>query len=459
MTSRSRRKRLIILPLVLITVSAGPQDRALAGPQDRAVTGAKDRSHAGPIEPPRRLSIEGAPGTRQVDNAFRRVRGQGDHVLQTQAAIPENIQLKRGSGVPEDDDAYYFKVETEPPPYDKIFNVGSEQYVLRKLERDFHARDPNQYFLLPAPEDRFDSVEGPTLGPSWFQNRQTGRGKDEPSERQGEMRIARGMGEFPTGSPPEAAINNETVGTPDMIVSVDIQLGRSQSAFGIVFRALDPNTWTDRVDQIKVNSFYYAILTGDSVTLGKSVAGVRTVLKTARIPEKLNVNLSITAAGEDIRVLRDDEEVLFVKEKGLDGEFIGLYGQSAIGSPVRFSNFMSMRYGGPYKPREFAQSLRIIPGANVHHFPLYFEQVALERYGHHVGNLAQPLWSIAMFYLDLGFLPYSAAKSFPWECHSNEGYCKPGDIVLPMRVYFPPCDWRGITFQTAITALFFSLVP
>ncbi|MFO0949014.1 MAG: hypothetical protein U1D30_24405 [Planctomycetota bacterium] len=386
------------------------------------------------------------------------IRHKRREIIQTQAQEPIPTQIGPGSDRALEDD-YYFEIETKPPTRDRLFTLGSESFVLNNIERDFKEKDPGQVFLLPAPIDRFDINDSLNLGPSWFQNRETGV-VDPESDRKGEMRIINRVGVFPAGAKPEVSIINESVGSPNVFVTVDINLGNPDNKFGLVFRANDPNLLPTGSDQIKVNSFYYVLLSADTVTLGKSEKGIETVIKpAAKITPKAAFNLAVTTFGDQITVLRDGEVILEATDNTLNGDFVGMYGAAAILQPVTFNNFFGMRFGGPFLARQFLPSQGDFYAGSVHHHPLYFEQLTVERYGQSMGNLVQPWISNVMFYADFFSLPYSLAKTPPWECLSNEGYAQPGDIVLPFRVLCPVYDNKGMALQLAVMALTWSLIP
>jgi hypothetical protein len=63
------------------------------------------------------------------------------------------------------------------------------------------------------------------------------------------------------------------------------------------------------------------------------------------------------------------------------------------------------------------------------HKPLYFEEVALERYGHALNPLIGPVWSGAHFFLTIPTLPYQMSLAPPNECQYVLGYYRPGDCA------------------------------
>lgn len=448
MTSRSRRKRPITRLLVSTWASLGLATGAFAAdaPMLKASL---------PIS--RTMAVNVVPAT--ITPAVK------PSTVRTVQATPDDIRMKRGSGQPIDDDAFYFKISKEPPTGDKLYAIESESSVLKKLESEFKAKDPGQPFLLPNAFDYFNVADMPTLGPSWLQNRKTGRRQDQ-LERKGEMGVSREMGEYPVGAGIEVAILNETVGSSDMFVTVRVELANPRNQFGVVLRAQDPTTLVDNamieepIDQIASNKFYFVVMTADSIAVGRSIAGNRVILKTASVEAKNSADLAATIFGDEIRVLRDGQEVLRVNDGQIKaGTYSGVVGVSAVGQPVRFDDFLAVRYGGLFQARAWAPTVNRFAGPNVHYFPLYFEQPMLERFGHHGGNLVQPWASHAQFLTDSLLIFYSLGKAAPWECHSNEGFWKTGDVVLPMRVLLPVWDLNGVCLQTAAIALPFILIP
>ena len=63
---------------------------------------------------------------------------------------------------------------------------------------------------------------------------------------------------------------------------------------------------------------------------------------------------------------------------------------------------------------------------NIRYQPLYFEDVALERYGQTEGLVKQPFVSAGRFLADRLFLGARALRVSPKSCDSPLGYCRPG---------------------------------
>lgn len=74
--------------------------------------------------------------------------------------------------------------------------------------------------------------------------------------------------------------------------------------------------------------------------------------------------------------------------------------------------------------------------------PLYFEETALERYGHTAGPIRQPILSGAHFFASLITLPYQAGINPPWECRYPLGTYRPGNCA-PYFVPPIPLSIRG----------------
>jgi hypothetical protein len=97
--------------------------------------------------------------------------------------------------------------------------------------------------------------------------------------------------------------------------------------------------------------------------------------------------------------------------------------------------------------------------SNVHHNPLYFENPALERYGHvHFSDCAEPLFSIGRFSAQLAALPYQVALDPVWKRQYALGWYRPGDFA-PKKVYQPPLNARAAATAAGVYTGLFLLVP
>ncbi|MEM9352795.1 MAG: hypothetical protein AAGA92_07260 [Planctomycetota bacterium] len=102
-----------------------------------------------------------------------------------------------------------------------------------------------------------------------------------------------------------------------------------------------------------------------------------------------------------------------------------------------------------YEPRQWPQITYTWKAANLCHKPLYFEQVALERYGHTFGFYAQPLLSGVHFFGTLPILPYKMGLKTPNECVYTLGHYRPGNCA-PRLYGGMPFTWRAALFQTGV---------
>lgn len=93
--------------------------------------------------------------------------------------------------------------------------------------------------------------------------------------------------------------------------------------------------------------------------------------------------------------------------------------------------------------------------SNLTHDPLYFEDVALERYGHTYSPVVQPLVSVSKFGLQLAGLPYQMALNPVWCEQYPLGYYRPGDCAPFLRYRIPFNKEAAITSAGVYTGLFF----
>ena len=70
---------------------------------------------------------------------------------------------------------------------------------------------------------------------------------------------------------------------------------------------------------------------------------------------------------------------------------------------------------------------------NITYNPLYFEDVALERYGQTRGFVKQPYFSAVRFLKSATLLPYNSFYDPIDSCDGPLGYCRPGDRVNCVR--------------------------
>ena len=95
--------------------------------------------------------------------------------------------------------------------------------------------------------------------------------------------------------------------------------------------------------------------------------------------------------------------------------------------------------------------------SNIAYNPLYFEDVPLERYGHHYG-IFQPLVSAGKFGTQLVGLPYQMALDHPHKCVYPLGYYRPGDCA-PKLHYQIPLNARAALVQAAAVGGIALVIP
>ncbi len=113
---------------------------------------------------------------------------------------------------------------------------------------------------------------------------------------------------------------------------------------------------------------------------------------------------------------------------------------------------------GPFPERAFPAIVMPWEAPNYFHYPLYFEDPALERYGHTHHAFVQPLASIGRFGVQLLSLPYQMTIDPPCREVYSLGWYRPGECA-PKLHYQVPLDAKAAVVQVAtVTGLVF-LVP
>ncbi|MCL2304379.1 MAG: hypothetical protein FWC43_03455 [Planctomycetaceae bacterium] len=107
--------------------------------------------------------------------------------------------------------------------------------------------------------------------------------------------------------------------------------------------------------------------------------------------------------------------------------------------------------GDDYFPaRDFEQICFMWKASALCHKPLYFEEVALERYGHTlVREEFQPIISGAKFFLTVPILPYKMGINPPCECIYTLGHYRPGSCA-PYMVDPLPLSVRAGLVQAGV---------
>ncbi|MDO4569723.1 MAG: hypothetical protein Q4D38_05020 [Planctomycetia bacterium] len=110
-----------------------------------------------------------------------------------------------------------------------------------------------------------------------------------------------------------------------------------------------------------------------------------------------------------------------------------------------------------FPARQFAGTNVTWTASNLCHNPLYFEQPALERYGHTIGPL-QPVLSGAQFLITIPALPYLMAMDPVNECQYPLGYYRPGSCA-PYKWNPLPVSVRGAIMEGGVATALVFLIP
>lgn len=108
--------------------------------------------------------------------------------------------------------------------------------------------------------------------------------------------------------------------------------------------------------------------------------------------------------------------------------------------------------------RDWCQTVYTWKASGMCHKPLYFEEEALERYGHSTGPFSQPVVSAAHFFGSLAVLPYNMGMDPPGECKYALGYYRPGSCA-PYVIPGLPLSARGAAAQAAFVGGAIYLLP
>lgn len=92
------------------------------------------------------------------------------------------------------------------------------------------------------------------------------------------------------------------------------------------------------------------------------------------------------------------------------------------------------------------------------HKPLYFEEVALERYGHTRFPYLQPVISGGVFFKNIAMWPYNMGLEPPCECIYVLGYYRPGSCAPYLR-YTLPIKPEAVLMEAAFVGGLVWLVP
>lgn len=111
-----------------------------------------------------------------------------------------------------------------------------------------------------------------------------------------------------------------------------------------------------------------------------------------------------------------------------------------------------------WRQREFSPIKMTWKSSELMHKPLYFEDVALERYGHSAGPIAQPVLSTGHFFANIAVLPYKMGIHPMSECQYALGYYRPGNCA-PWQIPAVPLSGRGALMQAGVVTGMAGLLP
>lgn len=116
----------------------------------------------------------------------------------------------------------------------------------------------------------------------------------------------------------------------------------------------------------------------------------------------------------------------------------------------------NVKFGGEaYTPRNFPDTAVPWAAPTTKYYPLYFQDPALERYGHTHHPLLQPVISSARVTTQLVMLPYQMTITPPWELHSPLGWYRPGDVVPKLKYPIPWSAKAAAVEAASLTGLIF----
>lgn len=113
---------------------------------------------------------------------------------------------------------------------------------------------------------------------------------------------------------------------------------------------------------------------------------------------------------------------------------------------------------GEYVARQPSPTVLQWAPTNFYHYPLYFEDPALERYGHTYSPLVQPFASTGKFAVQLVGLPYQMALHPVTSRQYALGYYRPGETA-PKKLYQIPYNTEATLVQTAAVIGLFLILP
>lgn len=111
-----------------------------------------------------------------------------------------------------------------------------------------------------------------------------------------------------------------------------------------------------------------------------------------------------------------------------------------------------------FQPRMFADTAMVWEPTNFYHYPLYFEDATLERYGHTYPFVVQPFVSVAKFGGQLLALPYQMTLDPIDKPMYALGWYRPGEVAPKLKYQIPWNAQAAAVEAGVVTGLIF-LIP
>ncbi len=161
--------------------------------------------------------------------------------------------------------------------------------------------------------------------------------------------------------------------------------------------------------------------------------------------------LTTLKAGGSPRKLRTIQEISPFYDTSVDKDIREFAEQRAAEYNVAFG-------AQTFHPRDFPDTLYAWEPSNFYHYPLYFEDAVLERYGHTYHPVVQPVVSVAKFGSQLVMLPYQMTLDPVDRPMYSLGWYRPGDCAPKLR-YQPPLNGQAAAVEAGVWTGLFFLVP
>lgn len=161
----------------------------------------------------------------------------------------------------------------------------------------------------------------------------------------------------------------------------------------------------------------------------------------------------------EVHIETDDGEIVKVPFLALNQDAMSwVSAYWGIPAECKLPDVLRKMPGDAKEIRDFTLITMTWKASGLCHKPLYFEERALERYGHSVGPIAQPFLSGAHFFATPFILPYKMGINPPNECQYSLGYYRPGSCA-PYMVPPVPISPRGALLEAGAMVGGVFLIP